>query len=685
MLSRMSAVPAARSSVVARALPTRLVLGGIVASATVLHALLARLIVAPSVFPDGYLYSQLARSLATTGRLEVRGVPAHFPALLEPLLTAPLWLVHDVGTAYRLVQLENAFVMSLAAVPAYLIARRLRLSAPLSLALAALAVAGPQMTFAGLILSEPFAYPLSLAVVAAALRAYERPSPRAQVLLLALCGLAVLARVQLASLPLCVVAAFLAGGVRDGRLRATVREQRLFLAAVAVGLAGGIAFAALRGFGYYRLVGNYAAPGGAMRLGGVDVYVVLLAAGAALAPSAIVGLALALVRPRSRAEFLFGALTVVTTAAILVESVLWEHLGRTQERYLSYLLPLLLLSFGLRVSRPVRRPGAEVAVAAALAAIAALVPLNGAADASAHGVAPFFYAFNRLQLATHSNAETAAVFALAATALAAAGALAVALRRGHVLVLVLSFVTSLALLGGAVSWSSLLAQDGRNRALPANMSWVDAAARGPSTMLVLGDAETGPALSTLFWNPSVSHVVRLPGAAKIDLLDDPQATLDRDGTVRVAGAPLRGRILLFSGASSSATLAGARSVASFGAGTLWRPRSAARLDVVMNGRIPDGHVLRAGGIVAWGAGGRLAGWLEARVSNPAGRPQATVRLGRTTVSLPAGTSREVRFLACGAAPWTSTFAAAPAGPTPSGWRSPLVSMPRYVPDPGACR
>ena len=45
--------------------------------------------------------------------------------MLEPLLAAPFWLFHDPALAYRLTQAENALSMSLAAVPVYLLVRRL--------------------------------------------------------------------------------------------------------------------------------------------------------------------------------------------------------------------------------------------------------------------------------------------------------------------------------------------------------------------------------------------------------------------------------------------------------------------------------------------------------------------------------------------------------------------------------
>src|SRR5438309_9119226 len=115
-------------------------------SAIVLTSFLLRLVAAvahstPLYFPDEYIYGGLARSLATSGRLAIRGTAAHFPALLEPLLASPFWLTGNPELAYRLTQGLNAVAMSLAAVPVYLLARRLRLGQGFALACAALAVA----------------------------------------------------------------------------------------------------------------------------------------------------------------------------------------------------------------------------------------------------------------------------------------------------------------------------------------------------------------------------------------------------------------------------------------------------------------------------------------------------------------------------------------------------------------
>ena len=73
----------------------------------------------PAYFPDEYLYTELSRSIATTGHAYVRGAPSHFAPLLAPLVTAPAWLLGNVSTGYHAVQAINATFASLAAVPVF--------------------------------------------------------------------------------------------------------------------------------------------------------------------------------------------------------------------------------------------------------------------------------------------------------------------------------------------------------------------------------------------------------------------------------------------------------------------------------------------------------------------------------------------------------------------------------------
>ena len=107
-----------------------------------------------ALIPDEYIYASISRSLAEHGRPLIRSAPAHFPAVLEPLAAAPFWLFHDPALAYRLTQMENALAMSLAAIPVYLLSRRVGLGAGLALVAAALAVASPDLFFASFVLAD---------------------------------------------------------------------------------------------------------------------------------------------------------------------------------------------------------------------------------------------------------------------------------------------------------------------------------------------------------------------------------------------------------------------------------------------------------------------------------------------------------------------------------------------------
>jgi hypothetical protein len=372
-------------------------------------------------------------------------------------------------------------------------------------------------------------------------------------------------------------------------------------------------------------------------------------------------------------------------AVLVLQCVLWGDVHRVQERYLGYAVPLVAIAFALRCSRPVRRPVAEIGVAAAMAVVAVVVPLDGYAIDAKHNLAPTLYAFTRLQGLLGSASLAAAVFALGATALAAVGAACVSFRRGPLVALTASVAAAALLLGLGLSWSGMLAADGRANYLPADAHWVDHAADGKATMLVVGNAWNGQALATLIWNPSIEHVLRLPGANKVDWLDDPIVRVARDGTVLLKGRALRGDVVLDTSPSAAAALGDAHRVRTFGAATVWRPRGVARLASVMNNRLSDGRVLKSGGIEVWSGSPRFAGWIELRVHAPRSLGAAHVDLVRTGVDVPAGETRVVRVAACGRGPWTGGFVASPVEVRGRVWRSPIVSQPRYVADPAACR
>ena len=127
-------------------------------------------------FPDEYIYASLARSIADGNGLQIRGGAAHFPALLEPLLSSPFWLSGDAATAYRLTLLWHALAMSLAAVPVFLLCRRLGLGERTAVAAGAFTVALPSLTWASYVTADAIAYPLALAAFCALIALLDRPS-----------------------------------------------------------------------------------------------------------------------------------------------------------------------------------------------------------------------------------------------------------------------------------------------------------------------------------------------------------------------------------------------------------------------------------------------------------------------------------------------------------------------------
>jgi hypothetical protein len=653
----------------------RLALGGLVGVSAVAHALLAWLRLVPTAFPDEYLYGALGRSIAAGHGMTVRGGAARFPGLLEPIVTAPAWLLPGVEAPYRAIQALNATAMSLAAIPAYLIARRLRLGQGASLAIAALTVAAPQLALASQILSEPLAYPLVLASIAAGMALVEHPTRRAAVLFLGLAALATLDRLQFAILPLCVLAAAVVDSVRGRDLGRTMRRHAPLGSVVVLGVAAAAALALSGRLGYYQTAAPSAHHlGGALKMVPVDLYTVLLSAGAVIAPSALVGGGLALVRPRSRAEGSFGVIATTLCAGLLAQSTLYGDTGLIQERYLFYLVPLLAICFALRVSRRKRRWLGEAWVAAGLAAFAAAVPLAGYVAAQS-SPAPFEGAVRRLQISVGEAGQASLLVAAAATLLVAAGALAAVRSRGSGAgLLALSALASLGVFAGAVSYERMTNVEVRAAFLPPDSSWVDHAGVGRVSYLATPGTQRAPLLETLFWNPSIEHVLLLPGSAPPDKFAVTRLKIDPGGAL----APAPFGPLLLDESMTTVDLRGVQALRSWGSQTLAQRTGRVRVAALMTGRLRDGSLFSFGGVEVWPQRAHPAGWVELRV-RASGSGPGTFALrehGRRwrTVTLRGGESRLVRAPACGERPWRGGFRA----------RGVASGLPHYVPDPSAC-
>ncbi len=355
-------------------------LAAIVVISFAFRAWLARGMVAPFIFVDELIYAELARSLADSGERLVRDVHTTGYGIGYPLLIAPAYALFDrLPDAYAAVKTINALLMSLAAVPAFLLARRL-VGDWWALGAAVLAVAIPSMAYTGTVMTENAFYPLFLLIAWQLARVLERPTAVGQVLLLVLIALAYTIRVQaLVLVPAALTAPILLAIFE--RRRSTLRA---FLAAYGIVVAGGAAIVALqlaRGHDLSGLLGAYSIVGEGgydtrlvldylvWHLAELDLYVAILPVAATLVLLADVGRL-----PRRLQEHLAVTVSLTGWLGLAVAAFASRFAAnRIQERNFFVVAPLLLICLVAWVERGAPRPRIAALAAAATAALAPLL------------------------------------------------------------------------------------------------------------------------------------------------------------------------------------------------------------------------------------------------------------------------------------------------------------------------
>jgi hypothetical protein len=638
-------------------------LAGLVGVSFLVRTVVGLLRATPVYFSDEYLYSSLARSIAETGHPLVRGEAANFPALLQPILTAPAWLVSDVGVSFHLAQTLGALAMSLAAVPVYWLARRVGLGGGVSVAAAALALALPDLVYASWMVAEPFAYPLALGAVAAAVAALERPSRRSQLALVALAALATFARIQFVLIPVCFAAALLVLGLRERRLRAAAREQLLPLLLFALPAGVAVVLGPARVLAYYRgVIHVHIHPAQFAETTATNLLVMLYAVGFVLVPGAILGLGLALMRPRTRAEAAFGAMTLLLLLGLLVEAGLFGATEQVQERYVFYVLPLVAVAFGLFASRGWSYRLPHALLAAVLVTVAAVVPLAGyaAADEKAH--APTLFGVYRIEQWLGSPGNGSLAVALAASL--GLAVLVAASRKPRVATgvgLGLTIALSAGIGAAGVLFDHENSTSVRASSLPADRSWVDHARVGDVTLVRNIAGVRGGAFQQLFWNRSVKRLVVMPGAPGIDAFRADRVQVADDGRLLAGGRALTGSLLVDEHAVTT-RFTGVERVASAPGYSLYRAEGLPRLSLFLLGRYEDGWLADRGTIDLWPPArtSRLRGSLVFDVESPAPMKATTLELQlphgrRVRVAVPAGSSTRVQVPVCSRSPWVAGF------------------------------
>jgi Dolichyl-phosphate-mannose-protein mannosyltransferase len=368
-----------------RAVPAWAWLAAIVVVSTLYHAWLTRKLPGPFIMVDELIYSELARSFAQSGHFLVRDVPTSGYGVVYPVLISPAYrLFSNLPQAYAAAKAINSLLMSLAAVPAYLLARRL-VGTWWSLLAALLTVTVPSTVYTSTLMTENVFYPLFLLVALVLVLALERPTLTRQAALLALAGLAFATRAQaLAFVPAVLVAPLLLALFERRDPRAALRP---FAPLYGIAVVGGLAVIGgqlARGRSLRDLLGAYAVVGD-RHYDVVDVFRVALWHAADLdlylgvIPFAALLLLVFGVRREGRATqaFLAAALSLAVFFTFVAAAFASQFTTpqRIEERNLFYVGPLFLIALLVWAHRSDEGARQPIVLRAGVAVTAALLPL----------------------------------------------------------------------------------------------------------------------------------------------------------------------------------------------------------------------------------------------------------------------------------------------------------------------
>jgi hypothetical protein len=356
-----------------RRIPSWAWLTAIVVVSTLFRALLARDMVAPFILVDEIIWSEIARGIADAREPLIRGEPDPGYSIVYPLLISPVYLVFDnLVDAYAGVKTLNSFLMSLAAVPAFLLARRVVRDGYALLA-AVLTVAVPSLAYTGTVMTENPFYPLFLVVALVLVATLERPTLLLVVALYAGVALAFATRVQAVALVPAIVLAPLVLAIFERRgVGATVSRFRWLYGIAAVGALAVLVVQLAAGnlLGAYAPVGEQSYDLGEVlrylwwHVAELSLYVLVIPLAATIV---LVARARSL-EPKVQA---FLAATVALTVCVVpvVAAFAAEFSDRVQERNMFYVAPLLCIALLVWIELGAPRPRVLAAAAAAISAV----------------------------------------------------------------------------------------------------------------------------------------------------------------------------------------------------------------------------------------------------------------------------------------------------------------------------
>jgi hypothetical protein len=535
----------------------------IVLVSTAVRILLGGQMVAPWIMIDEIVYSELAKNVAAHGQFLVRGVPSTGYGFVYPVLIAPAWRIFgSIPDAYAAAKVINSILMSLTAIPAYFLARRV-LPARLALYVSVLSVLIPSMLYTGMLMTENAFYPLFVLAAYLLVRMLEQPTWKVQVALLVVCGIAFECRAQaVALIPAIVCAPFLNALFDRAPVRPVVRRfgvlYGILAGAVLLALLGTIA----RGRSPLTLLGAYqAAASTHYTVGGIARYFVYHVAELDLYLGVLPFAALLVLwlapRHTSPAGRAFAAASLSVSVFLLAEVATFasaSYVDRIEERNMFYLAPFALVALLALARDGLVSTGRRPVLIAALAAgvLPFFIPyarlINPSAVSDTFALLPWWWAQDHL---IHLPQVRYVAFGVTM----AAAALFVVLPRRFALALPV-------LVGAYFIGTAVVEEHGRHGMHVtsvgsgfagthfAHHDWIDRAVGANASVAILWTGTLPspyPVWENEFFNRSVKTVYDVDGAQRPDPLPETDVKRLPDGDLAVNGRPVRAQYVLASG------------------------------------------------------------------------------------------------------------------------------------------
>jgi hypothetical protein len=528
-----------------------LLLGALIIASTVARFALSRGVAAPWIAPDEQLYGLLGRSLVAGDGLRVLGEQVPYYSLLYPLFVGLAFIWSDPAGGVTGVQALQALLMSATAVPVFLWARPVA-GQRWALLAAGLTVLIPGLVYSGLLMSEALYYPLATAAAWALATCLRNPTLVRQGLLLVAVALLLATRLQAVGFAAVIVVALVLLAAAE-RSAAPFRRMLPTLGLVSVVAAVWVGTrVALGGVG--QLLGAYAPLTEARAYSATDVAqsiawhmgaLSLLTVGIPLVALGVLSwgtLRSQEADPRVRALVATG-LAYTSVTVIEVSAFASRFVEHVTERQLLSVVPPAFVAFAVWLHRGVPRPQPVTSIVTlAVAASTLLLPLDRVATPAAAADAPSMIPLE--QLRRHLAEGTFEAVYAAAAALVLALAVLMPRRAAPALacIVALALASGSLVASGEIRERSQAERDSTFAGMPTN--WIDSSGARDVTLLLTGERFWPSVWQEIFWNASITRVVRFPGVENPGVVPQDVVTLEADGQLStLAGEDLAARYL----------------------------------------------------------------------------------------------------------------------------------------------